>query len=141
MSFMMSLMTRVMLREHRSRHDFETTVTLLRDQARVVGWSVPIEFPLQEHYIERGLGDMTRCHNLYLCNPGGGYTISRDDAFKPMFVMMPTAVSVYETSRGEVRIARMRLGAMAIMFGGDVKRTLEEGEKRLRAALHGLVLD
>lgn len=56
-----------------------------------------------------------------------------------MFVMMPTAVSIYETSAGEIRIARMRLGTMARMFGGDVKKTLQEGESRLRTALDGVI--
>jgi len=139
MSFMMGMMKRMMMQEHHSRYDFETTVKRLREQALEVGWNVPLEFPLQEHYIEHGLVDMGRCVNLYLCNPEGGYTISRDDVFKPMFVMMPTAVSVYESSQGKVRVARMRLGMMAKMFGGEVKQTLREGEQRLRAALEGVV--
>jgi uncharacterized protein (DUF302 family) len=139
MSFMMGMMKRMMMQEHRSLHDYETTVNRLRQQAIEVGWHVPLEFPLQEHYVEHGLADMGRCINLYLCNPEGGYTISRDDAFKPMFVMMPTAVSVYETDKGKVRVARMRLGTMALMFGGEVKQTLKDGEQRLRAALEGVV--
>ena len=138
-SFMMGMMKRVMMQEHRSRHDFETTVDLLRRQALDAGWNIPLEFPLQDHYIENGLDDMGRCVNLYLCNPDGGYAISRDDAFKPMFVMMPTAVSIYENSAGETRIARMRLGTMARMFGGDVKKTLQEGESRLRTALDNVI--
>jgi len=139
MSFMMSVMKRMMMQEHQSRLDFETTVDRLREQALEVGWNVPVEFPLQKHYVEHGLEDMGRCVNLYLCNPEGGYAISRDDVFKPMFVMMPTAVSVYESSAGEVRVARMRLGTMALMFGGVVRRTLKDGERRLRAALEGVV--
>ena len=53
--------------------------------------------------------------------------------------MMPTAVSIYENSTGEIRISRMRLGTMAKMFGGDVNRTLQEGESRLRTALDGVI--
>jgi uncharacterized protein (DUF302 family) len=139
MSFMMGMMKKVMMQEHRSLYDFDTTVERLRKQSLEVGWNVPMEFPLQAHYVEHGLEDMGRCINLYLCNPQGGYDISRSDAFKPMFVMMPTAVSVYESSGGEVRVARMRLGTMAKMFGGSVKRTLADGERRLRAALGGIV--
>ena len=139
MSFIMGMMKKVMLQEHRSRHDFARTVDLLRRQALDAGWKIPVEFPLQDHYIENGLDDMSRCVNLYLCNPEGGYAISRDDAFRPMFVMMPTAVSIYEDNAGRIRIARMRLGTMARMFGGEVKKTLQEGESRLRTALDGLI--
>ena len=73
------------------------------------------------------------------CNLEGGYTISRDDAFKPMYVMMPTAVSIYEDNAGEIRVARMRLGTMAKMFGGEVKKTLQQGEQRLRTTLDGII--
>jgi uncharacterized protein (DUF302 family) len=135
----MGMMKKVMMQEDRSLHDFETTVERLRQQALDAGWRIPVEFPLQEHYIENGLEEMGRCVNLYLCNPEGGYAISRDDAFKPMFVMMPTAVSIYEDSAGVVRVARMRLGTMSKMFGGSVKSTLADGEQRLRTALDGLI--
>lgn len=135
----MSLMKRMMMQELRSLHDFDTTVGMVRSQATEAGWSIPIEFPLQEHYVEHGLADMTRAMNLYLCNPQGGCDISRSDAFKPMFVMMPTAVSIYEDSQGGVRVARMRLGTMSMMFAGTVKKTLQAGEARLRKTLEGIV--
>jgi uncharacterized protein (DUF302 family) len=104
MSVTMSLMKRMMMQEHPSQHDFETTVAMLRRQAVEAGWTIPVEFPLQAHYVEQGLADMTRATNLYLCNAEGGYEIGRSDEFKPMFVMMPTAVSIYEDSRGRVRV-------------------------------------
>jgi uncharacterized protein (DUF302 family) len=135
----MSMMKKLMMQEHRSRFDFETTVGRLRSQGLEVGWKIPLEFELQRHYIEHGHADMGPCVNLYFCNPDGGYAISRSDAFKKMFFMTPTAVSVYQTNDGEVRVARMRLGTMAMMFGGAVKQTLKEGEQRLRAALEGVV--
>jgi hypothetical protein len=119
-SFMMSMLKTVMRQEHRSHHDSEATVGLFRRQALDAGGNIPLEFPLQDHYVDNGLDDMGRCVNLSLCNPEEGYAISRDDAFQPMFVMMPTAVSIYGNSVGEIRIARMRLGTMARMFGGDV---------------------
>ena len=139
MSITIGLMKRMMIREHRSKHDFETTVAMVRRQAVQAGWSIPVEFPLQEHYLEHGLADMTRATNLYLCYPDGGYQISRSDVFKPMFVMMPTAVSIYEDSQGGVRVARMRLGTMSMVFAGNVRKTLKAGEARLRTTLAGIV--
>ncbi len=141
MSFSMGMMKVVMMREHRSLHDFDTTVARIRAQAVEAGWQVPMEFPLQEHYVAEGLEDMTRAVNLYLCNPQGGYAVSRDDAFKPMYVLMPTPLSVYEDSTGQVRIARLRLGRLAMMFGGVVGKTLADGEERLRTSLDGVVED
>ncbi|MCP5066349.1 MAG: hypothetical protein GY946_07250 [bacterium] len=90
MSLSMSMMKVVMMQQHRSRHDFNPTVAQIRRQAIDAGWQIPMEFPLQAHYVKHDLADMTRVVNLYLCNPAGGYAISRNDVFKPMFLLMPT---------------------------------------------------
>ncbi len=63
----------------------------------------------------------------------------RGDAYKPMAVMMPTAVSVYETSTGNVHVSRMNLGRMSTMFGGTVKAALKGGGAKLEKALEGIV--
>ena len=139
MSFAMGMMKKTMVAERRSLHDFETTVERVRRQALDAGWSIPIEFPLQAHYVENGLADMGRTTNLYLCSPKSGYAISREDRFKPMFVMMPTAVSIYEDSKGNVNVARMRFGTMAVAFGGAVKQALKDGEARLKKTLEGVI--
>ena len=112
---------------------------MVRDNALRVGWDVPWDFELQQHYRERGLSDMTKVVNVYLCNPQGGYDIMKGDVYKPMAVMMPTAVSVYETSDGEVHVSRMNLGRMALMFRGTVRETLRSGGANLDKALEGVV--
>jgi uncharacterized protein (DUF302 family) len=113
---------------------------MLRDNALRVGWDLPWSFDLQHHYRERGLADMTKVVNLYLCNPQGGYDIMKEDVYKPMGTMMPTAVSVYETSEGQVCVSRMNLGGMSAMFHGTVRKTLKEGGAKLEKALNGVVV-
>ena len=139
MSLTMRMMKAVMFKVGRSRHAFEQTVQMVRDNALHVGWDVPWRFELQQHYRERGLSDMTKVVNIYLCNPQGGYDIMKDDVYKPMAVMMPTAVSVYETSGGEVYVSRMNLGRMAAMFRGTVREALKSGGANLERALEGVV--
>jgi hypothetical protein len=78
---------------------------------------------------------MTRVTTLYFCHPDGGYRILQDDAYKPMAVMMPMGVSVYETNEGEVYIAAMNLGRMSMMFGSPVKEVLREGAANYAATL------
>ena len=101
MKLAVATMKAVMFKVSRSKHDFEQTVQMVRENALRVGWNVPWRFELQQHYCEKGLSDMTRVVNIYLCNPQGGYDIMKGDVYKPMAGLMPTAVSVYETSRGE----------------------------------------
>ena len=139
MSLTMRLMKATMFKVSKSEHDFERTVQMVQENALRVGWDIPWCFELQQHYREKGLTDMTRAVNMYFCNPQGGYDIMKDDAYKPMAVMMPTAVSVYETSGGEVYISRMNLGRMSAMFGGIVKNTLKGGGANLEEALEGVV--
>jgi len=139
MSLTMHLMKAAMFKVSKSEHDFERTVQMVQENAVRVGWDIPWCFELQQHYREKGLSDMTRVVNMYLCNPQGGYDIMKDDVYKPMAVMMPTAVSVYETSGGEVYISRMNLGRMSAMFGGIVKNTLKGGGANLEEALEGVV--
>ena len=139
MSFTMRLMRAAMFKVSRSKYDFEQTVQLVREDALSVGWDVPWEFELQQHYRESGLSDMTKVVNMYLCNPQGGYDIMRDDVFKPMAVLMPTAVSIYETTGGEVYLSRMNLGRMSAMFAGTVKGTLKDGGANLEKALGGVI--
>ena len=49
----------------------------------------------------------------------------KDDVYKPMAVMMPTPVSVYETSGGEVCVSRMNMGRMSAMLGGNIRKRPE----------------
>jgi uncharacterized protein (DUF302 family) len=139
MSLTMRLMKAVMFKVNRSQHDFERTVQMVRENALRVGWDIPWRFEMQQHYREKGLSDMTRVVNVYLCNPRGGYDIMESDVYKPMAVLMPTAVSVYETSGGEVCVSRMNLGRMSAMFGGTVKHTLKSSSANLEKALEGVV--
>ena len=139
MSLTMRTMKAVMFKVIRSKHAFEQTVQMVCENALRVGWDVPWHFELQRHYCERGLSDMSKVVNVYLCKPQGGCDIMRNDVYKPMAVMMPTAVSVYETSGGEVYVSRMKLGRMSSMFGGTVREALRGGGANLEKALEGVV--
>ena len=141
MSLTMRLMKAAMFKVSKSLHDFEATVRMVRENALRVGWGIPWCFELQQHYREKRLSDMTKVVNMYLCNPQGGYDIMKSDVYKPMAVMMPTAVSIYETSEGEVYVSRMNLGRMALMFGGTVRKTLRGGGENLDKALEGVIED
>jgi uncharacterized protein (DUF302 family) len=131
----MNLMRRMMFTVYHSEQGFGETVAALRESAQKHGWEIPMVHDLQECYREAGYEDMTRLTTLYLCNPQGGYRILQEDANKPMAVMMPMGVSVYETNDGEVYIAGMNLGRMSIMFGGTVKEVLREGAAKYERAL------
>jgi uncharacterized protein (DUF302 family) len=131
-------MRKMMFTVHRSELGFDETVAALKESAQEHGWKVPIMHDLQESYREAGYEDMTQVTTLYLCNPDGGYRILQDDAHKPMAVMMPMGVTVYETQDGEVYIAGMNLERMSMMFGGEVKEVLRQGAANYARTLVGI---
>jgi uncharacterized protein (DUF302 family) len=131
----MNLLNKMMFTVHRSDLEFDETVRALEEAAHKHGWDIPMEHDLQENYQNAGFSDMTRVTTLYFCNPEGGYQVLQDDAFKPMAVMMPMGVSVYETNDGQVYISGMNLKQMSAMFGGKVKEVLQEGAGNYSAAL------
>lgn len=133
------MMPKVMFARYKSRLPFDETVTQLEAAAKAVGWRVPDVRDLQGEYHQYGLTDMTRVKILYFCNPEGGYAIISHDKHKPMSVLMPMGVSVYETSDGEVWIAAMNLGTMSMMFGGVVQGVLKNGGANFRKAIRDII--
>jgi uncharacterized protein (DUF302 family) len=117
----------MMFTVHRSELDFDETVARLKESAQEHGWEIPMTHDLQKRYQEAGYPDMTKVKTLYFCDPHGGYRILQDDVNKPMSVMMPMGVSIYETGDGQVYIAGMNLDRMSMMFGGVIKEVLREG--------------
>jgi uncharacterized protein (DUF302 family) len=128
----------MMFTVHRSDLGFDETVSALKDSAQEHGWEIPMVHDCQETYRDAGYADMTRLTTLYFCDPEGGYRILQDDINKPMSVMMPMGVSVYETTDGQVRIAGMNLGRMSIAFGGAAKEVLREGAARYDRTLDAI---
>ncbi len=120
------LMKKMMFTVRKSRLDFEDTVAAIRESAIKNGWEIPSVYDLQQEYKKAGHEDMTRVKIIYFCNPHGGYRILKDDADKPMSVIMPAGVSVYEATDGQVYVAGINFELMSGMFGGTVREVLEE---------------
>ncbi|NQU55729.1 MAG: hypothetical protein HQ513_00740, partial [Rhodospirillales bacterium] len=86
----MSMMTSMMFESHISRFDFSETVAKVQRAASENGYTVPQVLDLKSHYNDEGKPEMGRATIVYYCSPKSGVEITRDDANKPMLVMMPT---------------------------------------------------
>lgn len=135
----MSVMAKMMFSSRPSRFGFAETVDKVRTAALDNGWTVPQVLDLQDHYHHAGQPEMRRTTIVYYCNSKGGAAIAKDDANKPMLVMMPTGVAIYETSSGEVRVAHMNFGLMRHMFGGVIKDVLTKSAHNMEKALTAVV--
>ncbi|NDJ76365.1 MAG: DUF302 domain-containing protein [Chloroflexi bacterium] len=135
----MNMMKMMMFRTYTSKLGFDETVERLHAQALENGWTIPYTYDLQEAYIAAGHEDMTKVTILYFCNSGGGYEILKDDSNKMMSVLMPTGVTVYEDSRGAVKIAAMNFGLMHNFFLGTNKRVFKDAAARMARSLDSIV--
>ncbi len=131
----MGFMTNMMFESRPSQFDFAETVAKVREAAEENGWTVPQVLDLQDHYHHVGQPEMRRVTIVYYCNAKAGFDISEDDANKPMLVMMPTGVAIYETSSGKVRVAHMNFSLMRHMFSGVVKKALSQSARNMENAL------
>ena len=134
-----NMVTKMMMKSYTSNLGFDETVEALEHNAVKCGWEIPHVRDLQNTYMEAGLSDMTRVKILYYCNPEGGYSILKNDEYKPLSVMMPMPVSVYEKNDGTVGISAMNLGMMSAMFSGDVKEVITQGAENFEKSLEGVV--
>lgn len=132
------LMKPMMFTVRKSKLDFEDTIAAIKEAAPRNGWKIPSEFDIQQEYIKAGHGDMTRVRIIYFCFPDGGYRILKNDADKPMSVIMPGGVSVYEAGDGHVYVAGMNYGRMSGMFTGTVREVLTEAAQNYADTLRDI---
>ena len=132
-------MKKMMFTVRKSRLDFEDTITAIKESAIKCGWEIPNVFDLQQQNHQAGHEDMTRMKIIYFCNPHGGYRILKDDVEKPMSVIMPAGVSVYEATDGQVYVAGINFERMSGMFGGTVSEVLKEAAGNYATTLRDIV--
>ncbi len=119
-----NLMSKMMMKKYSSKLNFEETVESLKENAPKNNWHIPDVRDLSKLWKESSIENPPKIKILYFCNAQGGFKITEDDELKPMTVMMPMGVSVYETSTGNVEIAAMNIGMMGNMFGGETRKVL-----------------
>ncbi len=133
-----NIMQNMMFKTYKSTLNFDDTVAALEKSAPQHGWTIPDIRDIQQEYHKAGLADMTKLKVLYFCMAQSGYKILKEDKNKPMSVMMPTGVSVYETSEGDVKISAMNFEMMSGMFPGVTQEVLNEGAENLKNTLAGI---
>ncbi len=133
-----NLMQQMMFKTYPSRLGFDDTVETVEKAARENGWVIPDTRDLQELWIKEDIKDMTRLKVIYFCNPSGGFEIIKDDQNKPISVMMPMGVSVYETAEGKTEVAAMNVGMMSGMFSGATREVFSQAAENLEKTMRSI---
>ncbi len=132
-------MAKMIMKKYKSQLGFDETVDVLMGNIPKNNWSIPDTRDLQKLWIEEGIDEAPKIKILYLCNAQGGFDITREDELLPMTVMMPMALSIYETSKGEVEVAFMNLGMMSGMFTGVPHEVLKSSAQNLENAIKDII--
>jgi len=135
----MNPMPKMMMKSYVSKLGFEETIQTIIDTAPKYDWIIPEVRDLQEDYHRAGVKEMTRMKVIYFCNPQSAYGILKNDDLKPMSVIMPMGVSIYEKANGSVEVSAWNLGMMSKMFEKNIKEILENASENVNKTLEKII--
>lgn len=130
----------LMILERESRHDFDTTVARVIENAKEKKWEVPKVYNFQKIFLKETAVDVGRLTVVELCQPSLAAGLLKEDVTKFVSVMMPAAIAVYEKADGRVYVAGMNLNLMGRLFGGNISRAMQGASHDHREILRFLAI-
>jgi uncharacterized protein (DUF302 family) len=131
-NLLMGTISDLMFSVHKSKLDFEKTVSAIEKAGKESDWYNPV---ITDHYkIEKELGykDANKVTTISMCRPHLAHKILKIDKNKKLAVMMPMQINVYETADGQVHVAWMNIKLMGKMFGAEVAKLMGEADKNVQ---------
>jgi len=130
---------RLMIRESRSRYDFEQTLKQLQLSIDQKGWKTPHVHDLQATMMNFNF-EVRKVKVMEVCKPDYAYMVlSRDDE-RIASTMMPCRISVYEKSDGQVYVSRMNSVRMGGVFGGVIKKAMDKAGRESEEIISSVAL-
>jgi uncharacterized protein (DUF302 family) len=113
----------LMLKESKSKFDFEKTISELQISIDDKGWKTPYIHDLQATMKKFG-NDVRQVKVFDICNPDHAFKIlSRSDE-RIVSNLMPCRIAVYEKEDGSVWLSRMNSGLIAKPMGKTIRETM-----------------
>lgn len=138
MTFQSWTTEKLMFKESKSKHDFETTVKMVKESFSK-DWLVPWETNIQDRYIAEGYTEMTKATIIPICRPEGGYDIAQHDKFKLIMPLMPLQISVYEKADGSTYVSRMKVTMMSNMMSKTTRKNMKFSGKLMEKTLENII--
>jgi len=135
---MAALGPRLLMVEDESPYGFAETTDRFESAVESAGWKILHVHDLQGKMENHGyVADRTTVYEI--CSSEHASNILTRDDERVVSPMMPCRVSIYETSDGRIYVSRMNAGLVATVFGGVIRRTMDdayaESEAIVRTAL------
>lgn len=98
--------TMMLIKETTSPYDFDTTVSEVEQRIQQKnGWKWMNTINQQENVLNASGANIGKMKIIQYCNGEFAYRMLNADDRKKISVMMPKSISVYETSKGETKVA------------------------------------
>lgn len=130
------LMPKMMITNHKSRSDFETTKKRLMDEIHSTGeWKVMEEFDFQKNIQASGFEKADKASSLALCNPKYAAQILSEIPNCKVTSIMPLTIGIFEDENHNVQVSELNVRLMGMMFGGTIAKVMQVAGKDV----HGII--
>lgn len=128
----------MMIKEARSKYNFEQSVEKFEQTALSMGWSIPVVHDLQATMEKFGY-DVRQVKVFELCHPEHAIQILSQDQERVVSSMMPCRVSIYEKSDGNTYVSWMNTSLMGNMMGGIVADVMGDASRESKAMIDAII--
>ncbi len=128
----------MMLKENKSKHDFETTVAEIEKSVEAAGWKIPHVNDLQATMHKFGK-DVRQVKVYEICHPDHAYKILKQDDERIVSTLMPCRIAIYEKSDGSVYVSRLNAGLMSKPMNKIIRSTMSEAAEDTEVILQPVI--
>jgi len=128
----------LLLKENKSKHDFETTVQELEKSIEKAGWKIPHVNDLQATMKKFGK-DVRKVQVYEICHPDHAFKILKQDDERIVSSLMPCRVAIYEKSDGTVYLSRMNSSLMSKPMKKVIRSTMTDASRDTEQILESVV--
>ncbi|MFN2348205.1 MAG: DUF302 domain-containing protein [Thioalkalivibrio sp.] len=114
----------------KSNKSFPDTLSSFKEEVRKAGWSLLNSNNMAGVLSERGF-TLDPVVILDVCSGKYSARILSNDDYRPISAFMPCRVSIYQTSTGDVFIARMNTGAFVQMMPPEVAEVMTVSDSEI----------
>ena len=130
----------LMLKESKSKFDFETTVTELQASIDDIGWKTPYIHDLQATMKKFG-NDVRQVKVFDICNPDHALKILEKSDERIVSNLMPCRIAVYEKEDGTVWLSRMNSGLVAKPMSKTIRETMSLAARDTEEIIEKVISD
>ncbi len=128
----------MMLREDKSKHDFQTTTEEIEKSVEAAGWKIPHVNDLQATLHKFGK-DVLQVKVYEICKPDLAYEILSRDNERIASSLMPCRIAVYEKSDGTVYVSRLNAELMSRPMSRIIRKNMARAARETEMILEPVI--